>query len=180
MIRRVARSTIVIAGDYGWALSRHIGNALLALLALLWLSGAYWLLLHYVWARPGEFGVIRHPLEAPTLLVHGIVAMFALFLMGWFAARHAGAATSGRRVRSGWLLTVLSAVLVVAGCAQLFLTSAAWQSAIAIVHEAIGAVLPLPLFVHGWRANGAARERGRGRGRDGRDPSRRAPHSARN
>jgi hypothetical protein len=183
VIRHASRRTIAVAGEYGWALSRHISSALLSLLALLWLSGAYWLLLHYLWARPGEFGVIRHPLEAPTLLVHGIVAMLTLFLIGWFAGRHAGAVSSGRRVRSGWLLTIMTAVLLVAGCAQLFLTSAAWQSAIAIVHEVIGVALPLPLLVHGWRASAAVRERARGRApaaRDGRHAGRRPPHSAHN
>src|SRR5438477_12206358 len=114
MIRRAGRRSIAVVGEYGWALSRHIGSALLSLLALLWLTGVYWLLLHYLWARPGEFGVIRHPQEAPTLLVHGIVALLALFLLGWFAGRHAGAVSSGRRVRSGWLLTVIGAVLLVA------------------------------------------------------------------
>ena len=183
MIRHAGRRTIAVAGEYGWALSRHISAALLLLLALLWLSGAYWLLLHYAWARPGEFGVIRHPLEAPTLLVHGIIAMLALFLVGWFAGRHAGAVSSGRRVRSGWVLTIMTAVLLVAGCAQLFLTSAAWQSAIALVHEAIGVALPLPLLVHGWHASAAARERAHGQApapRSGRHGARRPSHSAHN
>ena len=183
MIRHAGRRTIAVAGEYGWALSRHIGSALLWLLALLWLSGVYWLLLHYVFARPGEFGVIRHPQEAPTLLVHGVVAMLALFLLGWFAGRHAGAVSSGRRVRSGWLLTVMTGILIVTGCAQLFLTSAAWQSVIAIVHEATGVALPLPLLVHGWRASAAARARDRGRApiqRAGRHAGRRPPHSAHN
>jgi hypothetical protein len=178
VIRRAGRRTAAAVGEYGSALSRRISIALLGVLAALWLSGSYWLLLHYVWARPGEFGVIRHPFEAPTLLVHGVIAMAALFLLGWFAGRHAGAASSGRRVASGWSLTLLTAVLVTAGCAQLFLTSAAWQEALAVVHEVIGAALPLPLLVHGWRASAASRDRGRGRAprHGGRHP----PRNARN
>jgi hypothetical protein len=181
MIRHAGRRTLAAAGEYGWALSRHISSALLLLLALMWLSGIYWLLLHYVWARPGDFGVIRHPLEAPTLLVHGVLALLALFLLGWFAGRHAGAVNSGRRLASGWLLTVMTLVLIAAGCAQLFLTSAAWQSAIALVHESLGVALPLPLLVHGWHASAAARERDRARApsrRAGRHRGRRPPHSA--
>jgi hypothetical protein len=161
VIRYAGRRTAAAVGEYGSALSRRISIALLGVLTALWLSGSYWLLLHYVWARPGEFGVIRHPLEAPTLLVHGVIAMAALFLLGWFAGRHAGAASSGRRVASGWLLTLLTAVLVMAGCAQLFLTSAVWQEALAVVHEVIGAALPIPVLVHGWRASAASRDRGR-------------------
>lgn len=165
MIRHTGRRTVAMAGEYGALLSRRISLALLVALAALWLSGVAWLLLHYVWATPGEFGVIRHPLEAPILLVHGVIAMVALFLLGWFAGRHAGAASSGRRVASGWWLTVMTAVLVVAGCAQLFLTNAEWQSATAIVHEVTGVALLLPVLLHGWGASAASRGHDRDRSR---------------
>ena len=161
MIRHAGRRSAAIAGEYGAQLSRRISTALLATLAALWISGVIWMLLHYVLAAPGEFGVIRHPLEAPILMVHGILAMVALFLLGWFAGRHAGPATSGRRVASGWLLTVLTGALVVAGCAQLFLTSATWQSGTAIVHEILGVALLLPVLAHGWHFSAASRERDR-------------------
>ena len=167
MIVRAGRRTAAIAGEYGSRLSRRISAALLGVFAALWLSGVAWLLLHYLWAKPGEFGVIRHPLESSLLTVHGAIALLALFLLGWFAARHAGAASSGRRVASGWLLTVLTVVLVVAGCAQLFLTSAAWQAGIALVHEVTGVALLLPLLVHGWRASADSRRPGQARGLHG-------------
>ena len=165
MIRSVSRRTAAMAGEYGALLSRRISLALLVALAALWLSGVTWLLLHYVWAKPGEFGVIRHPLEAPTLMVHGVIALVALFLLGWFAGRHAGAAMSGRRVASGWWLTILTAVLMAAGCAQLFLTSADWQSVVAVVHEVTGVALLVPVLVHGWRASAASHGQDRDRAR---------------
>jgi len=165
VIRRAGRRTAAAVGEYGSLLSRRINNALLAVLGALWLSGGYWLLLHYLWARPGEFGVIRHPFEAPTLLVHGVIAMAALFLLGWFAGRHANAASSGRRVGSGWLLTLLTAALVIAGCAQLFLTSAAWQEALAVVH--------------GWRASAASRVSRDRAHADGRSRGHAPPHGGR-
>lgn len=177
MIRYATRRSAEMAGEYGTRLSRRISAVLLVALAALWVSGVTWLLLHYVWATPGEFGVIRHPLEAPTLLVHGVIALWALFLLGWFAGRHASAATSGRRRASGWLLTLLTGTLVVAGCAQLFLTSAAWQSGVAVVHEILGVALLPPLLAHGWYVSAASRERDRARGPDGpaggRNPARR-------
>jgi len=179
VIRHAGRRTAAAVGEYGSLLSRRISMALLVVLAALWLSGGYWLLLHYILARPGEFGVIRHPLEAPTLLVHGVIAMAALFLLGWFAGRHANAASSGRRVGSGWLLTLLTAALVIAGCAQLFLTSAAWQEALAVVHEVIGAALPLPLLVHGWRASAASRVSRDRAHADGRSRGHAPPHGGR-
>jgi uncharacterized membrane protein YeaQ/YmgE (transglycosylase-associated protein family) len=182
VIRSATRRSAEIAGEYGVLLSRRISVALLAALGALWVSGVAWLLLHYVWATPGEFGAIRHPLEGPTLLMHGVIALLALFLLGWFAGRHPRAATSGRRLASGWLLTVLTGVLVAAGCAQLFLTSAAWQSRVALVHEVLGAMLVLPLLAHGWYSSAARRERDRVRAPDaprgGRSPLR-GPRNAR-
>ena len=184
MIRRVARHSVAMAGEYGSLLSRRISGALLAALAVLWVSGVIWLLLHYLLAKPGEFGVIRHPFEAPVLLLHGVVAMLALFLLGWFAGRHAGAASSGRRVASGWLLTVLTGVLVVAGCAQLFLTSAVWQSATAVLHEVLGVALLVPVLAHGRRASATSRARevphdGRAAPHQGERHARARRHSAR-
>lgn len=176
MIRRVARQSVAMAGEYGSLLSRRISVALLAALAVLWVSGVIWLLLHYVFAQPGEFGVIRHPLEAPVLLLHGVIAMLALFLLGWFAGRHAGAASSGRRVGSGWLLTVLTAMLVLAGCALLFLTSATWRANVAVVHEVLGVALLVPVLVHGRRASAASRERDAPR--DGRGAQHHGAHHA--
>ncbi len=164
MNRRVGRRSAEMAGEYGARLSRRISAALLATLAALWLTGAIWLLLHYLWAQPDEFGIARHPLEAPTMLVHGVIAMLALFLLGWFAGRHAGAASSGRRVASGVLLTVLMAMLVAAGCAQLFLTGAAWQSAAALTHESLGVALLLLVLAHARRARAAYRARAAGAG----------------
>jgi hypothetical protein len=188
MIRRVGRRSAEFAGEYGARLSRRISAALLATLALLWLTGALWLGLHYLWAKPDEFGVIRHPLEAPTVLVHGIIALLALFLLGWFAGRHAGAAGSGRRIASGWLLTLLLAALVVAGCAQLFVASAPLQSGLAVVHELLGVALLLPVLVHARRASAASHEHAAPREPRGPEPAplrhggRRGPgrrHSAR-
>jgi hypothetical protein len=141
----------VTAVEVGALLSRRISVALLLVLGVLWLSGVAWLVLHYLMATPGEFGATRHPLEAPVLLVHGLVAMLALFVLGWFTARHAVAARSGQRRASGWWLAIVTAVLVSAGCLQLFLVDEAARSVLSLVHEVLGAALVLPLLVHGGR-----------------------------
>lgn len=159
MTRRAARHPTSIAAEYGVRLSRRISVALLAILGVLWVSGIFWLLLHYVFAVSGEFGVVRHPLETPTVSVHGVFALLALFVLGWFTGRHANLAASRRRRLSGWLLIALLGVLVVSGCAQFFLTSEAWQSGVAIAHEVAGVALLLPVLVHGRRSNAATRDR---------------------
>ena len=153
------------ASDYGARLSRRISAALLTTLAALWLTGAVWLLLHYFFSTAGEFGITRHPLEATALTIHGVLALLALFLLGWFAGRHAPAAISGRRRTSGWWLMLLLAVLVIAGGAQFFLTSAGWQTGVALVHEVLGLALVLPVLAHGWQISAAARVRDHADGR---------------
>jgi hypothetical protein len=160
--RPEARSPLHLAGVYGTRLSQRIGTVLLATLSALWLSGLGWLLVHYLYAKRAEFGVLRHPLETPLLTIHGVLALFGLFLLGWFAARHASAAAGPRRRASGWWLTLWLAALVIAGGAQFFLASDIWQARATLLHEILGAALILPVFAHGWRFSAAARERARG------------------
>lgn len=140
--------------------ARHLGGGLLLALALLGASGYCWLLLHYLLATPGEFGLIRHPLEGPLLSVHGLVALVALFLSGGFAARHAQPARSGLRRASGIWLAVTMAVLAAAGCLQLFVTGEALQAWLSAAHQVLGVALLLPLLAHGWRFSPASRGRG--------------------
>ena len=61
------------------------------------------------------------------------------------------AARSGQRRASGWWLAIAMAVLVLAGCLQLFLVDDAARSVLSLVHEVTGAALVLPLLVHGGR-----------------------------
>jgi hypothetical protein len=143
--------------EVGSLLSRRITVALLLALAGLWTSGVLWLVLHYLLATPGEFGESRHPLEAPVLLVHGLVAMLVLFVLGWFTARHAQPARSGQRRHSGGWLAVAVAVLVLTGCLQLFLAGDALHSVLSLGHEVLGAALVLPILVHGGRFNALRR-----------------------
>ena len=69
-------------------MSRALRSLLLGVCALLWLSGALWLLLEWVFPQHNEFGPLPNPWEAPLLRVHGLVAVAAVFLFGWVAAGH--------------------------------------------------------------------------------------------
>ncbi|HEX9474742.1 MAG TPA: hypothetical protein VF931_11165 [Steroidobacteraceae bacterium] len=172
MTRPQERGPTHLPGVYGTRLSRHISAALLFTLGALWLSGVGWLLVHYLYAQPGEFGVIRHPLETPLLTIHGVLALLGLFLLGWFAGRHAAAAAGPRRRFSGWWLTLWLAALVIAGGAQFFLASDTWQARATLLHEILGTALLLPVLAHGWYISAAARERDRVRAIHGRHEAR--------
>jgi hypothetical protein len=163
-MRPEIRSPMDLPSVYGTRLSQRISAALLIALGALWLTGVGWLLVHYLLARRGEFGVLRHPLETPLLTIHGVLALLGLFLLGWFAGRHAGVAAGLRRRASGWWLTLWLGALVSAGGAQFFLASDNWQARATLLHEILGASLILPVLAHGWRFSAAARERDRVRG----------------
>src|SRR5258708_33569972 len=102
------------------------------------------------------------------LTIHGVLALLGLFLLGWFAGRHAAAAAGPRRRFSGWWLTLWLAALVIAGGAQFFLASDTRQARATLLHEILGTALLLPVLAHGWDINAAAPERGRCPSNDGR------------
>jgi hypothetical protein len=118
---------------------------------LLALSGGCWLVLHYLLARPGEFGVLRHPLEATVLTAHGVIAMLAIYVSGWIGARHAQLnwMWPARRI-SGVALLATLAVASVSGLAQFFVVGERAQQMNTLVHEIAGVLLILALVGH-WR-----------------------------
>jgi hypothetical protein len=128
-------------------------------LALPWLSGIAWLLLHYFGSTPGDFGPVPHPLEGLVDRIHGLVAQAALLGLGWFGALHARLGRPERRRRSGWLLLALLGVVIVSGSVQLYLSGDEGSQWLVLLHEALGAALLLPALLHWWpfsRARGRA------------------------
>ena len=58
-------------GAGGATLPRGIRATLYGVAALLWVSGAVWLVLHYVFPQSTTFGPVPNPWEAPLMRVHG-------------------------------------------------------------------------------------------------------------
>ena len=127
------------------------------IVGMLWLSGTVWFLLDQYCAKHGEFGVTPHPLEAPVLLLHGVLAVLSMYLFGWVMARHVTRWWSARRRRwSGGVLTGFLALLSVSGFALFFLVDDASQHVAAIIHDVLGlaaAIIGIQhWFFHGSRA----------------------------
>jgi hypothetical protein len=119
--------------------------------ALLFVSGAAWLVLHYVFPQPTQFGPLPNPWEAPLMRVHGLVAVAAVFLIGWMMAAHVIARwPSDRNRRSGLVLAGTAVLLILSGYA-LYYTTGPSHDAAALVHEAIGVFSPVAALVHWWR-----------------------------
>jgi hypothetical protein len=110
-----------------------------SIVGILWLSGFLWWLLHQFFATRGEFGVTPHPLEAPLLFLHGVLAVASMYLFGWIMAQHASRWwAAGRRRASGGVLTAFLAALSVSGFALFFLVDDASLRVTALIHDALG------------------------------------------
>jgi hypothetical protein len=110
-----------------------------AIVGTLWLTGIVWFFLDEFGATRGEFGVTPHPLEAPLLLLHGILAILSMYLFGWIVARHVSRWWAARQRRlSGGLLTGLLALLSVSGFALFFLVNDRSLQIATVIHDALG------------------------------------------
>src|SRR6185436_10928312 len=81
-----------------------------------WLTGAVWLLAHYVLAENGPFGPAPHPLEFWSRVAHGAFAFAFLRLLGLLWNVHIPAGWRSSRKRwSGSLTFGIAGWLVVSG-----------------------------------------------------------------
>ena len=138
-------------GAVGARLPRVLRATLYGVGALLWVSGAVWLVLHYVYPQSTAFGPLPNPWEAPLMRAHGLIAVSGVFLIGWMMSAHVTARwPSERNRRSGLVLAGSVLVLIVSGYALYYMTGSPHDAA-ALAHEAIGVLFPLAALAHWWR-----------------------------
>ncbi len=128
--------------------SRHKRLAYSAF-AMLWMSGALWLLFHHFLATEGDFGPKAHPLEAWWLRLHGLMAMLALVAIGSLVTNHMRLAWDRRKnLHTGLPMLALTTWLAATGYALYYFSSddnAAW---LPLLHWLVGLALPGWLSVH--------------------------------
>jgi hypothetical protein len=109
------------------------------IMGALWLSGCAWLCLDQFFAERGEFGVMPHPMEPAILLIHGVIAILAMYVFGWITAHHILRWWPARLRRiSGGTLGAFLAVLTVSGFALFFVSVDEWQHVAAQIHDILG------------------------------------------
>jgi hypothetical protein len=129
--------------------------AVLTACALLWLSGAVWLVVHLALEEATPFGPLPSPWEPLLLKVHGLLAVVGVFLLGWIAADHLSERRrEGRNYRSGLVLAGTAGLLVLSGYALYYTTGAVHEVA-ARTHELLGVASLLVALAHWWRARPA-------------------------
>ena len=135
--------------------------------ALLALTGILWLLDHYLFAVPDEFGASHSPRAAWWLEIHGGAAMAFLVIVGTVLPIHARRAWHARlNHRSG--VSVLSALslLVLTGFGLYYVGSDLTRPWISLVHWVVGLIAVPTLILHtvfGKRTAARLREQPRGR-----------------
>jgi hypothetical protein len=132
-------------------LSRVLRATLYGVGALLWVSGAAWLVLHYVFPQPTAFGSLPNPWEAPLMRAHGLIAVCAVFLIGWMMAAHVTVRWASERNRRSGLVLGGSALLLILSGYALYYTTGSAHDAAALAHEAIGVLSPAAALAHWWR-----------------------------
>jgi hypothetical protein len=129
-------------------MSPALRAAILTLSALLWLSGAVWLLLHFAFAQQTPFGPLPNPWEAPLMRAHGVLAVGGVFLLGWIVGGHTIERWGSVRKRLSGLALAASAALLVASGYALYYTTGALHEVGSWMHEWLGAGSLLAALAH--------------------------------
>lgn len=115
----------------------------------LWLTGAVWLIAHYVLVYDGEFGPIPHPLEFWSIAAHAAFAFASLWLFGVLWSVHIPAGwRSSRRRWSGSAMFGVLALLILSGYLLYYLGNAEMISIVAALHWAVGLACPALFLLH--------------------------------
>ena len=136
-------------------LTRRQKFAVYGVFALLWISGAVWLPVHYFLRQQGPFGEVPNPAEHWLIVAHGAGAFAALWLGGWLWRAHVTPwRRAGTRRNSGNALLWIGGVLIVSGWLLYYAAGDSLRDAVSLVHWIVGLAAALALLVHTLRSSG--------------------------
>ena len=117
--------------------------------ALLFVTGAAWLVAHTWMTVDGEFGAEPHPLERWSLRLHGAGAMLFLVALGSLVRGHMPAGWKTNRSRpSGVTLVATSIILVVSGWCLYYVGNETARALISQIHWGLGLAGPVIIGLH--------------------------------
>ena len=114
----------------------------------LWVSGCYWLILHYFFSQPSDFGAVQHPWAPLVLKVHGWMAVGGMFLLGWVTARHVTDRWSQSPRRASGLAMASVAILLALTGYALYYTTDRLHDLAGVAHEIVGGGAILLALTH--------------------------------
>ena len=141
MLMPRAPQRIIMSGNQRWIIY--------TLTTALWLSGSLWLYLDQLAKHRDPFGSERNPWQSAMLTAHGVLAVAAIYLLGWVTARHIAYWWNlDRRRISGSFLSGVLGLLSISGFALFFLSDDRWQQYAAIVHDVLGVAVAMLVIPH--------------------------------
>src|ERR1051326_124474 len=137
-----------MATPYPQSMSPALRVTVMVIFGALWGSGAYWLILHFFFSQPSDWGPVQHPWSPSVLKIHGWIAVASVFLLGWVTARHVSDRWTQMQKRvSGVGMVSVAAVLALTGYG-LYYTADRLHDAAGLAHEALGGAAILFALVH--------------------------------
>lgn len=138
-------------------MSRSLRTSTLLVCALLAVSGCIWMVLHYFFQVDTAFGRGPNPWEPFTIRIHGVIAVATVFMLGWITSRHIIETWQVKWNHiSGIVLSLVCLLQILTGYALYYLADAQLQSAVAVIHQVIGASAIACALVH-WHRPSRAR-----------------------
>lgn len=122
---------------------------------LLWLTGALWLMAHFLFPLRNEFGTLPNPAEPGLMRLHGVLAVVGVFLLGWIAAEHVPAGWTRALNRLSGLWLAAFAILLVASGYALYYSTGGLHDGAAAVHEVLGIAALIAALAHWLKIRGS-------------------------
>jgi hypothetical protein len=117
--------------------------------AILWITGAAWVLLHYFGEVQGEFGAETNPAQPWLLRLHGLVLIPAILVIGSLLVAHIPKGWNDKKQRiAGIILTVFFGFLIISGYMLYYVGSDDIRNYTSIFHWVIGLVVPISFIWH--------------------------------
>lgn len=134
-------------------LTRRQKLGIYAVAALLWISGASWVGVHYFLQQRGPFGNVPNAAEHWLVVAHGAGAFAGLWLGGWLWRAHVTPwRRHGTRRNSGNALLWIGGVLIVSGYMLYYVAGETLREWSSLTHWGVGLALPLVLLTHALRS----------------------------
>lgn len=145
------------AGERSGVLPRARRRAVHVVGALVWLTGAIWLVFKYFVRVPDEFGFDNpHPWMGSWMIAHAFASLGAVWLFGVLWRGHVVRGwTLHERRRSGGTLFGFVAWLALSGCALYYIGADVLRDWVSLAHWVPGIIALGAFFVHRRRSASA-------------------------
>src|SRR5262249_44178229 len=118
----------------------------------LWLTGAFWLVSHYLLKRQGWLRTL-HPPQTRWVRFHAPLAVRAIWMFGFFWGTHVVPGWwTRRRARSGVALVTVAGWLMLSAYLLYYLGDEDQRFVVSILHWSVGLSCPVLFLAHRWRA----------------------------